>query len=171
MPQVSRSRSALEGSSDIWIARTVLNGSGGAGIIVVRPGDPIPDAPLYTKYVRKSREYRLHVVGGEVIFYQEKRKKNGVEQTRDQALIRNHDNGWVFAENDIRLPESSVWENVKATAVGAVRALGLDFGAVDLVLARDNATPYVLEVNTAPGIESTRLLEAYVRAFKAAEND
>jgi len=48
-------------------------------------------------------------------------------------------------------------------SVGAVKALGLDYGAVDVVLGV-NGRFYVLEVNTAVGMEGT-ILKAYTNKF------
>lgn len=151
-----------EGSGDIYLARTVLNGSGGEGIVVIRPGDVIPEAPLYTKYVRKTAEVRIHVAFGRAIFLQVKLRERDTEQTADQKLIRNHDNGWVFAPRPIEGPSM---EAAAAEAVKAVAALGLDFGAVDIIIGKRDGLPYVLEVNTAPGIQSPTLKEAYQQAF------
>jgi D-alanine-D-alanine ligase-like ATP-grasp enzyme len=52
-------------------------------------------------------------------------------------------------------------------SISAVNTLGLDFGAVDLIVAKDGRV-YVLEVNTAPGIEGITL-EKYVKAFQNYE--
>ena len=150
-----------EGTTEgMWLARTTLVGSGGDGIVVLREGDPRVDAPLYTKYIKKREEYRLHVVNNEVIFIQQKRKRLEAEQTRDQALIRNHDNGWVFTVQGVTVGEEAMQE-----AVRAVTALSLDFGAVDLIIGREDGLPYILEVNTAPGLSSPSLMEAYEKAF------
>lgn len=149
------------GSRDIYLARTVLGGSGGAGIVVIRPGDVIPAAPLYTQYVRKTEEWRIHVAFGRAIFAQMKLRERDNDQTADQKLIRNHDNGWVFAPRDLDVAgPDAVNEAVKAVA-----ALGLDFGAVDIIIGKRDDLPYVLEVNTAPGIQSPTLKEAYQQAF------
>lgn len=146
----------------MWFARTKLNASCGDGIIVVRPEDlKIPAAPLYVEYVKKTTEYRIHVVNGRAIFAQIKKKRAGFEQDKDEKLIRNYDNGWVFALADI----AEVPEAVKTQCVNAVAALELDFGAVDVIIGRDDNTPYVLEINTAPGIESPTLTQAYKDAF------
>lgn len=152
-------------AGDIWLARTVLSGSGGEGIVVLRHGDTIPRAPLYVKYIRKLREFRVHVVRGQAIFVQEKLRRNGAEQTRDQALLRNYDNGWVFAVSTISL-ESPEIQSLLGEAVRAVGALGLDFGAVDCVLEKRTNRPYVLEINTAPGIDSPSLATAYATTFR-----
>lgn len=149
----------------ITLARTNLTGSGGDGIVVVREGQPLPEAPLYVQYIKKSAEYRAHVAFGSVIFVQQKRAKTGVEQTEDQKLIRNHANGWVFAENQVAF-NGDMEQKVKQTSVNALAALGLDYGAVDIIVDRNGTNCFVLEVNTAPGIESTRLLEAYTAALR-----
>jgi hypothetical protein len=121
---------------------------------------------LYVKYIPKLREFRAHVAFGHVIFLQEKKRKTENEQTDDQKLIRNHDNGWVFCINDIQLTDAER-TSINAEAVKATTALGLDFGAVDLILGKKDNLPYILEVNTAPGLESPGLIEAYKNAFLA----
>ncbi len=153
----------LDGGA-IVLARRTVTGSGGAGITVLRPGTgDVPNAVVYVKYIKKDKEYRVHVVNNRSIFIQEKRKKNEVQQTEDQKLIRNHDNGWVFCENAVDAPEAVV-----STAVHASSALGLYFAAIDLVVEKRTGNVYFLEANSRPGLESTRLKEAYVQAFRGA---
>lgn len=147
--------------AEIVLARTTTTGSSGAGIVVVRNNDPLPAAPLYVKYIPKSAEYRVHVFKTSAIFIQQKRPKEGVERTPDQHLIRSHDNGYVFAENNVEFSSEEVKTNVNDQAIKAVRALGLDFGAVDLIVGKKDKKVYVLEINTKPGLESTKLKEAY----------
>lgn len=151
----------------ILVARTTTRGSGGDGIVIIRPGDKVVDAPLYTKYIRKNAEYRIHVVRDEVVLIQQKRKEDGAEQTEDQKLIRNYENGWIFAANDVGFTTDEQKENCKRAAVASVRSLGLDFGAVDLVVGKRDQLPYVLEVNTAPGLQSPTLLEGYAKHFSS----
>jgi biotin carboxylase len=164
---------APERDRAIWLARTNVRGSGGDGIIVVRRDDALPAAPLYVKYIKKTEEYRVHVIKHgttETYFIQQKKRKVTdveVEQTKDQKLIRNHDNGWVFCPLLITEdnPQRELRGPLMATALQAVNALGLDFAAVDLIIGRDDDLPYILELNTAPGIESPTLTEAYREAF------
>lgn len=153
---------APDGPRDIWLARSALSASGGVGISIVRKGEPFPAAPLYVKYVKKTEEWRLHVAFNKVICCQLKLRQSGNEQTADQKLIRNHDNGWVFCPRSVE----ELSESIKEEAVKAVNAVGLDFGAVDLIIGKDDNLPYVLEINTAPGIESPTLKQAYQAAFQ-----
>ena len=160
VPQFSTEKPVL-GRKDIWLARHNLTGSGGAGITVVRAEDEVPDAPLYVRYVAKRQEFRVHVVGEDAIFAQLKKRRSTAEQDKDQKLIRNYNNGWVFCP--VTLEETP--EGVKDAAVAAVRTLGLDFGAVDLIIGNADGRAYTLEVNSAPGLESPGLIEAYTEAF------
>ena len=155
-------REAPQDHRGIWLARHSLTGSGGNGIQVVREGEPMPDAPLYVQYVRKTAEYRIHVAFGTVFMCQFKLRRADNEQTADQKLIRNHDNGWVFAPR----PVDELPLTVKEEAIKAVAALGLDFGAVDMIICKREDLPYILEVNTAPGIESPTLKQEYGRIFR-----
>lgn len=145
----------------VWLARTKLTGSCGEGISVVRKDADFPSAPLFVKYVPKTEEYRVHVAAGRVIFVQQKKRKSDAEQTADQKLIRNYDNGWVFCPVDVAVLESNL-----QPAIDATKAVGLDFGAVDMIIGRDDSLPYILEINTAPGLESPGLIEAYKKAFE-----
>lgn len=147
----------------IYLARHSLTGSGGVGIQVVRPGDSFPSAPLYTEYVKKLEEVRVHVFQDKAIFCQFKKRKSETEQDKDQKLIRNYDKGWVFCPRDV----GCLSDDTQASAVNAVLVLGLDFGAVDIVIGKKDNLAYVLEVNTAPGLESPGLIQAYADAVRS----
>jgi len=127
--------------------RKTLTGTGGAGIIIMNEGQITEECPLYTKGVKKDKEFRVHVFNGEVIDFQQKKKRHGF--TGGTTGIRNHENGWVFTRTGVELPEA-----VKTESIKAVTALGLDFGGVDVCTTLDGKVA-VLEVNTAPGIEET----------------
>lgn len=131
------------------VCRHSLTGKGGEGIEVVDFGHkPFPIAPLYTMYIKKKGEYRIHVAFGEVIDMQQKKRRRGAP--KGDGIVRNVDNGYVFVRNNIVVPAK-----VKEEAVKAVKALGLDFGGVDVIYNEHYDAAYVLEVNTAPGIEGT----------------
>ncbi|CAN5950619.1 unnamed protein product [Sphagnum jensenii] len=70
-------------------------------------------------------------------------------------------NGFIYARNNV-FPEILRDE----IAIAATTALGLDFGAVDIIEDK-NEKLYVLEVNTAPGLEG-KTVELYAEAFRSA---
>jgi glutathione synthase/RimK-type ligase-like ATP-grasp enzyme len=138
------------------MCRTLLNSHSGKGIIVAQPDDALPYAPLYTKYTKKEKEFRVHVFKGRIIDICEKRKRHGHEE--GNSLIRTLNNGWVYCRENVNIAELG-----KNLSIAAVRALGLDFGAVDLIARGNNY--YVLEVNCAPGLQGTTL-QKYAEALR-----
>jgi glutathione synthase/RimK-type ligase-like ATP-grasp enzyme len=143
--------------SSVYV-RKVLNGHGGNGIEVCR-GGILPRAHLYTKAITVKAEYRVHVFNGKVIDYAKKRRRIDDVPNEDQLSVRNHENGWIFTRENLRR-----LERVEQMAINAIKSLGLDFGSCDIV--RDiNNDCFVLEVNTASGIEGTTL-ENYTNAIR-----
>lgn len=143
------------------VCRTLLRANGGRGIVLASSGEgtDLVKAPMYTKYIKKADEYRLHVLGDRVIDTQQKRKRQEVPNEAVNYQIRNAANGWVFCRDEVRAPEPVI-----AAAIRAVDALGLDFGAVDVGYNRRDEAACVYEVNTAPGLEGTTL-DKYYEAF------
>ncbi len=135
-------------------ARTV-SGQSGSGIHIVNPGEVLPDMPLFTKYVPKRKEFRVHVVKGEVIDVQQKKLKKGEKPSK----ICNHDNHYVFCHEDVIEPAG-----LRELGIAAVAATGLQFGAVDIIWNETQNRCYVLEVNSAPGLCDTTC-QKYVSAF------
>ena len=145
----------------VVVARTTVTGHSGEGIVIAeKAGDALPKAPLYTQYIPKKDEYRIHVVDGKCIFVQRKARKKEVPDEQVNWKIRNHGNGFIFAHEGVDAPDVA-----KRSAIMAVDLLGLDFGAVDIIYNHKQDKWFVLEVNTAPGLEGTTL-ERYVEAFK-----
>jgi glutathione synthase/RimK-type ligase-like ATP-grasp enzyme len=69
----------------------------------------------------------------------------------------------VYARNAIKIPDETR-DRLYSLATLTIGALGLDFGAVDILRTPDEVFK-VIEVNTAPGVEGTTL-QRYVDAFK-----
>lgn len=137
-------------------ARTLLRGSEGRGIVIATTPEELVDAQLYVEGITGAREeYRVHVMDGKVIDFAKKLKKKDTEIIDG---VRNHHNGWIYARKDINL--SDLAEEV---SIGACKAVGLDFGAVDIITKGDKV--YVLEINTAPGLEGTTI-ERYATAIQ-----
>ena len=150
----------------LLVGRRTLTGHSGQGIELYHADDVQGDCaiggaheccPLFTQYIKKAYECRLHVFNGSVMDAQIKRKQAGAETN---TLIRNHHTGWVYCREGYTPSEVC-----KKLAVDAVNALELDFGAVDIIYNKHYDTYYVLEVNTAPGLEGQTLIN-YVQEIK-----
>lgn len=147
------------------LGRDLDRGSQGRGITVYKKGELIGDHLFYVKYIKKEREFRYHVVNGTVIHIAEKMRVGKAKRGDNyDAYIRSHNRGWVLAFG--HLPGNPPPDGGDGIAVKACKELSLDFGAVDMGWNAADGF-FVLEVNTAPGIEETSL-ERYVEAIKGA---
>lgn len=140
------------------VCRTLLRSSEGRGIVVAEREDQLVPARLYTKYVKKKKEFRVHVLNGQVIDVQEKRKRKDHPNDRD-TRVRNVANGYVFCREGLVEPAG-----LRELASQACAALGYNLGAVDIVFNERSNTCFVLEVNATPGMEGTTL-EKYSNAI------
>jgi glutathione synthase/RimK-type ligase-like ATP-grasp enzyme len=144
------------------VARTILNGHSGKGIFICTKEDEVamPAASLYVKYIPKKEEYRLHVHNKRVFFIQKKMRKLDVPDDDVNWKVRNHQNGFIYANKDVAVAQEAC-----NNAIAAITALGLDFGAVDIIWNEKQDKYYVLEANTAPGLSGVSV-EKYVEQFK-----
>jgi len=102
----------------------------------------------FSKILPIDAEWRVWVFRGEMLGVYKKVMRRPAEYV---GMGRNFSQGFEFA------PQS--WEDdapLVEEAIAAVKAIGLDFAAVDLITTiGDDAwevVPYVLEANTAPGV-------------------
>jgi glutathione synthase/RimK-type ligase-like ATP-grasp enzyme len=144
-----------------FLARTIINGSGGRGIKVVDNFLDIPEAPLYVQYIKKQKEFRVHVVNGKVIDVQQKVLRANADRNAVNWMVRNIANSFVFKRNGIVPPVE-----LCNLAISAVAALQLDFGAVDIIYNAKLDKCFVLECNTAPGLEGLT-----IQRYKDALNE
>lgn len=143
-------------------------GSGGTDI-VFSDGSPsdFSSSQFWTVYKKKAAEYRVHVFRDSILLVQKKvlrsTDENGdpIDKTNVDFRIRNHDNGFIFQRNDFTPPEDALVQARKA-----VECVGLDFGAVDVIYNQSEGQAYVLEVNTAPGLEGSTV-DDYARAINS----
>lgn len=150
--------------AEIWVekgkdvmARTLLNSSCGKGIVFCTRNN-VPEAPLYTLYIKKAREFRVHYFKGQFIHLQEKKLKEGGTHSK----IRNHDNGYVFCTLELGEIPPDVYLQAQEAAR---RITPRGFGAVDIIYNELQGSAYVLEVNSAPGLEG-KTLEVYIEQVK-----
>jgi glutathione synthase/RimK-type ligase-like ATP-grasp enzyme len=144
VPRFTTSKAEVE---DHWDASVVLgrtrHGARGNGIVAYDdPRWTLGQHELYTEYIDNDREYRLHVVGDEIVRVQ--RKYLDFPEQRTSEYVKNYANGYRF-----RAPQRRLNHDREEAAIKAVKALGLHFGCVDMVIDREGVC-YVLEVNTAP---------------------
>ncbi len=134
--------------SCLYMARTTLYGHSGKGIAIGELTELPRNSPLYTQYVDKKAEYRVIVVNSKAVDVKAKKKRDGVEH---DEYVWNHSNGYVFARNVGTFPC-----DLKQLGVDSVEALGLRYGAVDIIEDNEGKL-YVLEVNTAFGLDGTTI--------------
>lgn len=153
---------------NIIYCRTITRGREGKGIVLARKPEEIVDARLYTEYFKNDKEYRIHVFNGKVIdevqkksMSSERMAEKGIVKTEDSQYIRNLKKAWSFCRQGVVAEDI-----VKETAIEAVEALELDFGAVDIAYNSETKECKVLEINTAPGQKrGTTTHMRYVRAI------
>ena len=154
------------------VCRQILQGHSGAGIVMAADRSSLVPCSLYTEYVKKKHEYRVHVgrrwvdfgvgtataigVEGEVVYsvISVQQKKRRLEHPDPNWQVRNHANGFIYARSDVNPPAS-----VLKVAKDVLKELDLDFGAVDVIWNESEAKAYVLEINTAPGLEGSTVTD------------
>lgn len=128
-------------------------GHGGKDIVTYDPSNrygmgfprkPTQDHDWFSIWKEPSLEVRIHVVGDKVVRVQGK-YKDFPDLASSNPFIRNYEHGYRF-----RTPRQELHRKRKADAVKAVKALGLDFGAVDMLLFGSDRGHAILEVNSAP---------------------
>lgn len=147
VPTVNVSENAKKG----WLARTAFH-TGGADLL-----KPPRDPDFWVEKLDLRREFRVHSFTGRSIRAGVKVARDGFENPHE--WIRSWDAGWR-----ISYIGQAVKQKHRDIAHGACKALGLDFGAVDIG-EREDGTLVVLEVNRAPGIEGTSV-DAYRKAVQ-----
>lgn len=144
------------------VARTILAGHSGAGIVICPDRASLVQAPLYVQYIKKQDEFRIHVGkdrNGQSIIISEQQKRRRQDHDNPNWQVRNHQNGFIYARENIQVPEQ-----VRTVARTALLSTNLDFGAVDVIWNNNSQRAYVLEINTAPGITGTTV-DDYVTYF------
>lgn len=159
------------------VIRNNIASHSGKGIRLFTPDDwtdgPLPNAPLYTKYIKKHAEYRVHMfrhvvfddddeptddTEDEIVFIQEKRRRKDVEVVNWQ--VRTHNNGFIFANQNVDCPFV-----VQLAARQVFEALSLEFAAIDVLYQERSDKAFVVEVNSAPGLVG-KTLDIYAEQFK-----
>lgn len=140
------------------------NHHGGLDIVMIQ-GNPIlrlnnfskiPNKDFYVEYIPSKVEYRVHVFDEKIIRVTKKvfrgHDRDGKPITQ-KGTIKNDTYGW--GHQNIEIDEFP--REFRKDAIAAVKAIGLDFGAVDMLISAENGKPYILEVNSCPRLNSIGL--------------
>ncbi len=152
LPVVGRT-SYHKGGQGFWFCKTL-----GEVRRAVQAG-----ATHFLEFVPNTREYRVHT------FIKPRALEQGERSWEDYASIKisekvwqgknkpdpnepqkNHEFGWTFLGPQNRREEEL--DVVRHAAKQAIAALGMDFGAVDVMYRIKTKRPYVLEVNSTPSL-------------------
>jgi hypothetical protein len=139
-----------------WLGRT-NNHIGGADLL-----NPPRTPDYWSKKENLVEEYRIHCFKGKSI--RAGRKVQGVEGVASShQWIRSLEGGWRLSYDGF---EST--KEMRKLAKDALKALNLDFGAVDIGRKADSNL-IVLEVNRAPGLEGNTV-NVYANAIQSWVN-
>lgn len=148
----------------VVFGRRYLNSSCGKGIVIYDPSEneqlvvQNSPCPVYTKYKKKKREFRVHIFKDKVVMVCEKKRKKDFNGERD-TKIRNLANGYVFTQSVENEPNGLRELALKAAAVSQS-----DFRGVDIGYNEKNDELFVIEVNSAPGIQGSNI-NRYIEAI------
>ena len=130
------------GQGTTVFCRTQIAGRDGKGIVVASKPSDLVEAPLYTKLVPSTREYRIFVFRQRAIYNLTKMSKPNANLAHP---ARTRENGWFYSMHQ------EVPVKAPALAVAVCEVLGLDFCAVDILFNAKTDKLTVLESNSAPG--------------------
>lgn len=108
-----------------------------------------PGRWYYSAFVDKTREFRVHVGHSKVIALMEKHPVEG-SIAWNRAVADSDPFDYIAWD---QIDEQNL-KPVMDEAIKAVLALEMDMGGVDVMITEDG-TPYVLEVNSAPTLNSS----------------
>lgn len=167
VPRVYVLNEALNANFSVLLGRRVHHTQGKDIIICLQHEDvvralnmPLNKRPdFFTTYIPTQREFRVHVFDEKILKISEKILTEPGEF--EVPWIRNYENGYTF--RNLKHMGNHMKSQLTSVAICAVEALGLEFGAVDVVMS-DDGMFVVLEVNTGPSLGDNSL-EAYVSTF------
>lgn len=145
------------------IGRKLLNASCGKGIVIMQGLDQFQPCPVYTMYKPKKREFRVHVFKDKVVTIVEKKRKKDWNGDKADAKVRNLANGYIFCQN-FELSQA-LRTRIEQLAVAASKVCKSDFRGVDVGYNEKHDDVFVIEVNSAPGIEGSNV-DKYIQVIK-----
>lgn len=119
---------------------------------------------IFEKFYNYNREYRLHVSENGCFYTCRKMLKSDTPD--DKRWFKNDSNSVWIIEGNEQFDKPSNWDTVVEESIKALKAVGLDFGAVDLRIQsrydgkdrlRENPDFIVVEINSAPSFGEVTL--------------
>ncbi len=136
-----------------WLVRTLKHKAGSDLIQNLDLGD------YYTEKIENiEHEFRVHI-------FKNKSIRTGIKRPKENAhpWIKSLAHAWYLDYGTFC--QDNITKRVRNEAKKAVKALGYDFGAVDIALL-ENKKVIVFEVNSAPGLAIDNTSLAYARHIK-----
>jgi hypothetical protein len=180
LPEMSTSRQYEAG----WITKPYAS-QAGRGVERYMAGSTVRQGHYLQRDIVKFREFRAHValwLGNPVFTIQEKKPKpelwerclGNVEYewpTTEEKRVRlpvtwNVESGFYFKRNTDpenrrdKVSRFPLLGRVEEVGIKAVKALGYQYGAVDILMNEDREL-FVVEVNSHPAIKNERSVEIY----------
>lgn len=142
------------------VGRQKLSSYEGKGIVLFEPHvapskEEILACKVFTKFIPKEREFRVHSFKGKpVVTLEKKMKKDWTGPTSQH--IKNTANGYVFCAMDLVISEA-LQKRINELATASAKVCASDFQGVDIGYHKAKDNLFVIEVNSAPGIEGSNV--------------
>lgn len=145
-PKAAFTQAAAANLSYPVVCRNTVEGHDGEGIKIAETAAQLSNCHLYTEYVDKTSEYRVHLgrlPNGDVTIIVRQKKFKSQNFTGD---------GRIWTGPETKLEILNLIPNAVAKAAKEVFAKfpELTFGAFDIAYNNSEETAYVLEINSAP---------------------
>jgi hypothetical protein len=149
-------------------------GFDGSGIRIIEPNEELPPADLYTVYMPNLYEYSVHVVLGRIVGIHRKVLLHKSKWPEGARLIDPANPmrcragkafGWQIKDVPLDKDRAASTVSLSEIALNAIKALGLDYGRVDVIYNATKNDLLVVEVNSAPELLGERL-EAWAAAIR-----
>ena len=159
VPKIFLTKKEIE-ESDLPIMRRQARHSRASDIRIITSMDNFIKGSYYAELIPSVEEYRFHIMFNSCLRISKKVPKKKEKKTSD--IIRSSTTGWTFIDSfkhNIKLENLAIKDCLEALSF-----LGLDFGACDVIINKENNLPYLLEINTCPRLGSYGR-EVYVKEF------
>lgn len=148
------------------VCRTLTDDSDGHGIIIADKPEQLVGANLYTQYIDKTSEYRIHMgrdQKGNIVVICRQKKYQTDAFTGDKRI-------WTGNETKLAFIETAVPPVIAVAKAAFEKFPELTFGAFDIVYNNSTETAYVLEINSAPmmNTDTTKAYGEFFRTFTAS---